>query len=508
MSETASTPQRPRIAIAGLSLEASTFSPALTRTEALHPKRGEEILAARSFWAEGGSLREAADWVPILQGRGIPGGPVPLEDYTALKEEMVAGLRAAHEEQPLDGMIFDIHGAMSVVGMDDAEGDLAVAVREAIGPDVLISTGMDLHGNVSWRLAEALDLLTCYRMAPHEDAMDTKQRAVRNLLARLELPADQRRPLKAWVPLPILLPGEKTSTRMEPAKSLYAVVPEIEALDGVLDAAIWIGYAWADEPRNRAIVMVTGDDQEVITTSAQRLATAIWQRHAEFAFVAPAAPLDECLAAAFASKAKPYFISDSGDNPTAGGAGDVSWTLAQLLERPELQDPAFTAIYASIPDPEAVATCVAAGVGAELDLNVGAIVDSGPSGPATLTGTVEHIHEGDPTAITEVVVRHGGLRVILTQLRKPYHKEEDFTRNGLDPRNADLIVVKIGYLEPQLFDMRGDWMLALTPGGVDQDLVRLGHHRIERPMHPFDDFSDPSTAPDLSARIVPSWTGA
>jgi len=30
----------------------------------------------------------------------------------------------------------------------------------------------------------------------------------------------------------------------------------------VIDAAIWIGYAWADEPRNHAVVMVTGDDKK------------------------------------------------------------------------------------------------------------------------------------------------------------------------------------------------------------------------------------------------------
>ncbi|GAA2095366.1 M81 family metallopeptidase [Microlunatus panaciterrae] len=497
---------RPRIAIAGLSLEASTFSPAVTRTEALHPKRGAEILAGRPFWAEGGALRDAAEWVPILQGRAIPGGPVPMEDYTALKAEIIDGLRAAHQQQPLDGMVFDIHGAMSVVGMDDAEGDLAVAIREAVGPDVLISTGMDLHGNVSWRLAEAMDLLTCYRMAPHEDALETKERAVRNLLDRLALPAERRRPLKAWIPLPILLPGEKTSTRIEPAKSLYAVIEEIEALDGVLDAGFWIGYAWADEPRNMAIVMVTGDDQEVITDTAERLARAIWDRHTEFAFVAPAGTLDECLEAAFASSKQPYFISDSGDNPTAGGAGDVSWTLGELLKREELADPSYTAIYASIPDANAVAACLAAGVGAEVDLEVGAVVDPGPAGPVRLTGVVEHINHGDPDAVTEVVVRHGGLRVILTQLRKPYHVERDFTQNGLDPRSADLVIVKIGYLEPELFAMAADWMLALTPGGVDQDLVRLGHHRISRPMYPFDDFSDPATTPDLSARLVGSWS--
>jgi hypothetical protein len=41
--------------------------------------------------------------------------------------------------------------------------------------------------------------------------------------------------------------------------------------------------------------------------------------------------------------------------------------------------------------------------------------------------------------------------------------------------------------------------MALTPGGVDQDLPRLGHHRIRRPMFPFDrDMPDP----DLTARII------
>ncbi|ABY24499.1 conserved hypothetical protein [Renibacterium salmoninarum ATCC 33209] len=68
--------------------------------------------------------------------------------------------------------------------------------------------------------------------------------------------------------------------------------------------------------------------------------------------------------------------------------------------------------------------------------------------------------------------------------------------------------MKIGYLEPELFDMAAGWMLALTPGGVDQDLQRLGHHRILRPMFPYDD----NFLPDLSARQIPasnaSWPAA
>jgi microcystin degradation protein MlrC len=61
--------------------------------------------------------------------------------------------------------------------------------------------------------------------------------------------------------------------------------------------------------------------------------------------------------------------------------------------------------------------------------------------------------------------------------------------------------VKIGYLVPELYDIRGDWTMALTPGGVDQDLNRLGYKRIKRPMFPLD--SDMEN-PDLSARWIPA----
>ena len=159
--------------------------------------------------------------------------------------------------------------------MEDAEGDMISRIRAVVGPKTLISTSMDLHGNVSWRLAAQSDLITCYRMAPHEDEMESKQRAVENLLTRLE--SGKGRPAyKAYIAVPVLLPGEKTSTRIEPAKSIYAAIPPITKRPGIIDAAIWIGYAWADEPRNHAAVMVTGDDQAAVKAAAESLAGSFW----------------------------------------------------------------------------------------------------------------------------------------------------------------------------------------------------------------------------------------
>nr|WP_308211438.1 M81 family metallopeptidase [Microbacterium sp. zg.Y909] len=480
--------ERPRIGIGGISIESSTFSPHVSGDEAFTIRSGAELLAYYPFLAEGEHLRDAAEWVPLTHGRSLPGGAVAPQTYARMKRAIVDGIRA---QGPFDAFFFDIHGAMSVVGMDDAEGDLALAVREALGPDTLVSTSMDLHGNVSDALFDSVDLLTCYRMAPHEDWMNTKQRAVHNLLARLRGPRgadpDARRPLKAWVRVPVLLPGEKTSTRIDPARSVYALVPEVEELDGVLDAAVWVGYAWADEPRCHATVIVTGDDGAVIAREAERIARRYWDVRADFAFVGPTASLDEALDEALADRApRPYVISDSGDNPTAGGAGDVSWTLGRLLERPDLRDPAQTVLVASVFDPAAVAAAASAGVGATVTLSVGGRVDAGPRGPVEITGEVFSVTPGDPVAGTQVVVRSGAVHAIVTERRKPFHHLDDFRMLGLDPQSADIVIVKIGYLEPELYDLAAGWTIALTPGGVDQDLLRLGHARLRPGVYPFD----------------------
>jgi microcystin degradation protein MlrC len=408
-------------------------------------------------------------------------------------------LEKLEEDMPYDGLFFDIHGAMSVVGLDDPEGDLIVRIRKVIGVEPLISTSMDLHGNVSERLAKNTDLITCYRMAPHEDAMESRKRTVDNLLNRIEN-GKGKPAYKAWVPVPILLPGEKTSTRIEPGKSLYAKVAPAAHQEGVIDAAIWIGYAWADEPRNHAVVMVTGDDQQKVSSTAEELAQSFWDVRSKFDFVAPTATLDESLKKALASDKHPFMISDMGDNPTAGGAGDVTWTLKQLLDRPEFKTAnGPSLIYASIPGPDLVEKAVAAGVGNRVEGMAGAVIDNRFAPPLKLSGTVTAIKHGDVHAETEVVVQIGSIHVIVTKKRKPYHHEADFTHLNLDARNTDIVVVKIGYLVPELYDMRGDWIMALTPGGVDQDLERLPFKRINRPMFPFDkDMEDP----DLRARMM------
>jgi len=476
-------PRPLRVAIGGIHIESSTFSPHLSTADDFEVTREEALLSRYAWLSPTEPWAADVEWIPLVHARALPGGAVDAAAYEQWATEIVDKLAAVG---PLDGILLDIHGAMSVVGRSDAEGDLVTAIRSVIGPEPYISTAMDLHGNVSSVLFDACDLLTCYRTAPHVDVWETRERAARNLIEALRR---ERRPHKALVHVPILLPGEMTSTRDEPARGLYARISEIEAREGVIDAAIWVGFAWADQSRCKGAVVVTGTDATVAAEAARELGGHFWAVRDEFTFVAPTGSMDECLDTALAAVAdrakRPFFISDSGDNPGAGGADDVTFALDRMLARPEIRDGSRRAVFASLVDPQAVAQVADQPVGSPVRVAVGGRVDSRPPGPIELDGILEAVAD-DPDGGRCVSVRVGGLSVFVTSRRMQYRLLASYARLGVRVDEVDLVVVKIGYLEPELFSAAGDWLLALTPGGVDQDLARLPYQNVERPMFPLD----------------------
>jgi microcystin degradation protein MlrC len=470
-----------RIGIGGIHIESSTFTPHLATDADFAVRRGADLLARYAFTG----TTDGVEWVPLVHARAVPGGPVAPDTYQRLEDELLDRLSRAG---PLDGVLLDMHGAMFVPGREDVEAELAALVRQAVGHTCLLSAATDLHGNITASLVRQLDLVTAHRLAPHEDEWLTRERAARVMVHCLR---NGIRPVKAWVRVPVLLPGEKTSTRKEPARSLYAGLSEVERTPGILDASIWVGYAWADEPRSGAAVVVSGTDPEAVGAHAAALAERYWAVRDQFEFVGPAGTADEAIAAAMTSDRRPFVISDSGDNPTAGGAGDVPYLLERLLTTSGDK----SILYASIVDPSAVAACEDS---TEVDLTVGGKLDTRHGWPARLRGRVRTVTD-DPVGGRVAVVAAGPVQVILTSRRKPYHLVEDFTRLGLDPHRTDVVVVKIGYLEPELYQLAQGWMIALTPGGVDQDLARLGHRRLSRPLYPFD---GEISSPDLRALLL------
>ena len=223
-----------RIATGGIHTESCTFSPLVSNAEDFVIRRGEEILQRCPFATNFANV----SLIPLVHARALPGGPVERSFYEAIKDEFLSGLMA---EGAVDGVYFDIHGAMNVQGLDDAEADFAEAIRECIGESVLIAASMDLHGNVSERLAATVDIFTAYRTAPHLDVEETRAKAFGLLVKCLR---EGLVPVRAWVRVPVILPGERTSTIAEPGKTFYKDLESIDSIPGVLDASFWVGYVW------------------------------------------------------------------------------------------------------------------------------------------------------------------------------------------------------------------------------------------------------------------------
>ena len=366
-----------RIAVGGIATESCTFSPFLTQMDAFRIGRGAELLNETRFPFLN---KFSATFLPLLNAHAIPGGSVAADVYASLKAELLEELEKV---VPVDGVYLDLHGAMNVDGMDDAEGDLATAVRKIVGSDCLISASMDLHGNISQKFIDAIDMLSAFRTAPHIDYMETRERAVTMLTHCIE---NGIRPQQVRIAVPVILPGERTSTEYEPAASVYAALEETDKAPGVLDASIYVGYVWADEPRTSATVILTGTDKAVLEREAKRLAQLYWDARKAFVFGVPAGSIDECIETAVSAPESCVFISDSGDNPTAGGVGDTPTFFGKLIEHK-----VPSAVVASIVDAAAVATCFDAGVGSIVELSLGGKLDPIHAQPLPVTAQVVHL---------------------------------------------------------------------------------------------------------------------
>ncbi|MGR9416089.1 M81 family peptidase [Rhizobium leguminosarum] len=479
-----------RIAVGGIHIECSTYNPVLNEEKDFRVLRGEALLEAPYF----AFLKDYdAEFLPTIHARAIAGGPVSRATYEAFKGEFLERLKPM---LPLDGLYLAMHGAMYVEGMEDAEGDWISAARALVGEDCTVSASYDLHGNVTQRIIDALDIYSTYRTAPHIDVEETMRRSVCMLVKSLKTGV---RPTLLWAPIPVVLPGERTSTVDEPAKSLYDMLPGIDAIDGVWDASLMVGYVWADEPRATAAAIMTGTDRAVLEREANRLAKAYWDAREDFVFGCETGSVEECVERAIASPTAPVVLAESGDNPTGGGVGDRADVLAELIARD-----ATGVVFAGIADKAATEACYAAGIGSELELSVGASLDTKGSKPVFARFTVKFLHETSDPADRQAVVSVSGIDLVLSAKRRPYHNIVDFTRLGLDPHRAKIIVVKSGYLSPELAPIANPNLMALSTGVVDQFVERLPRLRKQHPTYPFDkDFAfEPQIF--LSARSTPA----
>ncbi|MFN7996778.1 MAG: M81 family metallopeptidase [Bryobacteraceae bacterium] len=459
-----------RIAFGGIQIECSTYGHNLTRLIDFQVLRGK-ALADNPFFA---SLKNYPwPFQPTLLAQAVPGDPVERGTYSELKAEFLERLKAL---LPLDGVYLAMHGAMYVEGMQDAEGDWIAATRELVGKSCLLTASFDLHGNLSRRVIDNLDMLSAFRTAPHIDREETMRRSCDMLVNSLNR---HIRPTLVWAPIPVLLPGERTSTVYEPAKRLWGQLPAMNADPSVMDASLMVGYVWADEPRATASAILTGTDRGLLERHAMSLAQSYWDARTQFRFGVFTATLAESIEKAKGLGTKPVVISDSGDNPTGGGTGDRAEVVAALLQH-HVKD----ALVAGIADRPATDACYRAGRGAVLQLRIGGTIDPKGNPSFPVTAKVMNLLPVDNPLERQAVVDVNGITAVLTARRRPFHEIKDFSILGLDPTRVKILIVKAGYLVPEIAAIANPNLMALTGGAVNQDIEHLeSRHRV--PSWPF-----------------------
>jgi microcystin degradation protein MlrC len=380
------------------------------------------------------------------------------------KEKFVAELESLGT---LDGFLLIMHGAIFVDDIKDPEGEWIAAVRDAVGKDCIISVSFDLHGQMTDKIVNNIDAFAAYRTAPHIDVKETYKRASKMLADAL---TNNERPTVLWSPIPVLVSGEMSSTFVEPCQSIYKNLELLDQKKGIIDSNLMVGYVWADTQRATASAVVTCTNDSAGTEVCQIIANLYWNSRYQLQFDMRSGD----ISAAINSLPKNFsIIADSGDNPTAGGVGD----RADVLEV-ALREKIDYALFAGIASESAYNELQKGN-----EFNIGGSFGGG--GP-NLELNADEVYFKEQCAIVKVQ----NITIVVSKKRRPFHYLSDFDNLSLNLQDYRLLVVKSGYLSPDLQGLSCSSFMALSSGAVNQDLKNLDNHHRKRPTFPFQKFNE------------------
>lgn len=492
-----------RIAVAELAQETDSFSPlraGLSEFVGYGLYRGPEILERMRGAGPIGGLLEVApesprplEFIPILRAWAGAGGIIEDATYRPLREELLAGLRAAGT---LDAVFLALHGAASAETEDDVEGDLLAAVRSIVGDHVPIAVPLDHHANITQRMAANADWLVGHETQPH-DTVATGRKTARLLFRQL---AGAVQPSRAWRKLPLITPQDQFLTLSGPMKTWFDQAREFERDPRVLDVSPYPMQPWLDVPEGGwAVVVHTDRDPALANDIAQRMANLAWELRDAF-WRSERLPIADAVRAAHAAERGLVILSDTGDSVYGGAPGDNVELLKELLRQ---NGPGIALV--PVVDPQAVAAARAAGVAAKLTIDIGGKNDTVFSSPVRVTGRVAALSDGVTLDIADRGVCDIGRTALLEcgSVRIALLAERSFAINhpslywhlGLDPADARMVVVKTA----SNFQFFARWRQALlrvdTPGTTQSNLSAFEWKKLPRPIYPLQPVPSLPTAP-------------
>ena len=484
-----------RIAVGCIGHETNTFSPVATTLDNFKKgsyHRGDEIITAfrGTRTITGGFLDVAEQFdlqpVPLLWTFATPSGTVEHAAYQTLKTEFLMLLQNAGA---LDGVLLDLHGAMVTDELEDAEGDLIQAVREVVG-ETWIVTALDLHANITAKMAHYSDVIIGFDTYPHVDCYERGFEAGQLLFG---INAGKIQPTMAYRQLPLLTAPPAQCTMKSPMTEVINGLHALETEPGVVTATLSMGFPFADiTDAGVSILVTTNGDMTLAEAYADQFASDIWEMREQFTFNLHT--VEAAIEIANQTDGKPIVLADGADNPGGGGPCDGT-TILQKFIAADVQD----AVIAVIADPESVAQAVAAGVGNNVRLNVGGKTDTQHGDPVALIGDVKTLSDGrfvlkGPMGRGTVgnmgrtaVVHVGGVEIILTERRIQPYDAEVLRSVGIEPQTRKLIALKSAvHFRADYTPVAHQILEVDTPGVHSPNLFNYDYQKLRRLIYPLD----------------------
>ena len=459
--------------------ESNTFCPSKCIYEDFYRAYGTDMLskiAPTEFFNSMG-----VELCPTLYASSVPSGIVERESFESLLDEMLSRFPVGRS---IDGVWLYLHGAMEVEEIGSGDTAILAAVRRRVGLGVPISLALDFHANNTYGIVHDANIVCGYRTAPHTDMADTQIRAARLLVECIERGVC---PKSVMVSVPLICAGDMVITAVEPMRSIIAQSIRLESEEGILTASVFNGQPWVDAENTctSAVVVAQSDAYyHIAQRHAETLANMLWDARDKYRFQVDALDGEDAVEAAMKEVDGLVFISDSGDNTTAGARGSSAYLLKQLIHCG-----AYHTLLAGITSPKVVDDCRKLSSGDKVAVALGEPVD-GPEGSVAFSAILVRKSrmtgwDGEDGG-DAVLLSIPGIDIIVTARSCAAISPEIIESAGAQLRDYMIVVVKLGYLFPKLEVVAAKAILALTPGVSCEAIEKIGYTSIRRPSWPID----------------------
>jgi len=480
-----------RVVIGMMMHETNTFSTVKTSLPDFNPMYGEEIsdVLKGTRSGVGGFIdvleKEKVEMVFTIAASATPAGPINHRDYRHIVDTILMGV----EDKKTDGVLLCLHGAMVAEGVPEAEGVLLEEVRRQVGPGTPIIITLDLHGLISEKMIKNCDAIYGYDTNPHVDMYERGVEAAETMVKTIR---GELKPVVAHKKLPMIPPTINQRTTEGPMVELLKEARRMEKKPSVLNVCLFPAFPYADVQRaGSAVVAVTDGDRKLAQSLCDQLGEKMYGMRQQF--LKPLTPIKEAVKRAVEAPEGPVILADVADNPGGGSPGDGTEILKELM-----RVKARNVGVAIIKDPEAVAEAIRVGVKGTLKMPIGAKTDTYHGKPVKVEGEVRTITDGrflhkamaigvpadvGRTAVIDV----DGIEIILTEKSHAPNDPEIFRRNGIEPTDKKILVLKSrGHFRAAYEPFSKEIIEVDAPGLTSPNLNWFKYTNIPRPIWPFD----------------------